>query len=121
MKKVIVYESEKSTLLHRSYFGTEGDISVAVCGSSFTQYQSLLLLNLEVEEIIIAFDKQWKQLGDEEFQRWTKKLQSINDKYRKYTLISFIFDKHNLLKYKSAPIDEGVDKFLKLYKERIVL
>ena len=121
MKKAIVYESEKSTLLHRSYFGAEGDISVAVCGSSFTQHQCSLLLNLGVEEIIIGFDKQWKQLGDEEFQKWTKKLESINEKYKRYVLISFIFDKQNFLKYKSAPIDEGVNKFLKLYEERIVL
>lgn len=121
MKKAIVYESEKSTLLHRSYFGKDGDISVAVCGSSFTQYQCSLLLDLGVEEIIIGFDKQWQQLDDDEFQRWTKKLESINEKYKKYVLISFIFDKNNLLKYKSAPIDEGIDKFLKLYNERIVL
>lgn len=121
MKKAIAYESEKSTLLHRSYFGKDGDISVAVCGSSFTQYQCSLLLNLGVEEIIIAFDKQWQQLGDDEFQKWTKKLETINNKYKRYVLLSFIFDKNNLLNYKSAPLDEGIDKFLKLYNERIVL
>ena len=121
MKKAVVYESEKSTLLHRSYFGGNGDISVAVCGSSFTQYQCSLLLNLGVEEIIIAFDKQWVSIGDDEYKRWIKKLTSINNKYRKYALISFIFDNQGLLDYKSAPIDEGTDKFLQLYQRRIVL
>lgn len=121
IKKAIVYESEKSTLLHRSYFGKDGDISVAVCGSSFTQYQCSLLLNLGVEEIIIAFDKQWQQSGDDEFQRWTKKLEAINNKYKKYVLISFIFDKNNILEYKDSPIDRGSEKFKTLFKNRIIL
>lgn len=120
-RKAIVYESEKSCLLHRSYFGKEGDVSVATCGSSFTMAQFKLLQGLGVEEIIIAFDRQWQQAGDEEFQRWTKKLESINDKYKKYVLISFIFDKNNLLGYKDSPIDQGSEKFIKLFKERITL
>lgn len=121
MKKAVVYESEKSTLLHRSYFGGNGDISVAVCGSSFTQYQCSLLLDLGVEEIIICFDKQFRQLGDEEFQRWTKKLAAINEKYKRNVLISFAFDKWNLLGYKDSPIDCGKETFLELFNNRIIL
>lgn len=121
MKKAVIYESEKSTLLHRSYFGGNGDISVAVCGSSFTQYQCSLLLDLGVEEIIVCFDKQFRQLGDEEFQRWTKKLTAINEKYKRNVLISFAFDKWNLLGYKDSPIDCGEETFLELFNNRIIL
>ncbi|MGN1342929.1 MAG: hypothetical protein ACI4VL_07065 [Bacilli bacterium] len=39
MKKAIVFEGEKSTLLYRSYFGIENDITVACCGSSLSSYQ----------------------------------------------------------------------------------
>lgn len=119
--KVIIYESEKSCLLHRSYFGGDGDISVAVCGSSLTNAQFKILLSFGINEMIIAFDKQWQKNGDEEFQRWTKKLQSINDKYRKYVLISFMFDKNGILGYKDSPIDCGSEKFIQLFKERIIL
>ena len=66
IKKAIIFEGEKSTLLYASYFGIDNDISVAVCGSSLTTYQIQLLKSLDVEEIIIAFDKQFKELGDDE-------------------------------------------------------
>ena len=66
IKKAIVFEGEKSCLLFASYFGVENDISVAVCGSNLTAYQVQLLKLLDVEEIIIAFDKQFKEIGDVE-------------------------------------------------------
>ena len=122
IKKAIVFESEKSTLLFRSYFGGDADISVATCGSSFTLAQFNLLRNLGVEEIVIAFDKQFKEANDDEFNRWTKKLEAIHDKYKNYVLISFIFDAQGkYLNYKDAPVDQGKEKFLKLFKERITL
>ena len=121
MKKAIVFESEKSCLLFASYFGMENDISVACCGSSLLAYQVQLLLNLGVEEIIIGFDKQFQKAGDKEWEKWTKKLKGFYDKYGAYTQISFLFDNEDLLNYKSSPIDEGKDKFIKLFNERIVL
>lgn len=39
IQKAIVFEGEKSVLLFDSYFGSENNISVACCGSSFTTYQ----------------------------------------------------------------------------------
>lgn len=121
MKKAFVFEGEKSTLLYRSYFGEENDISVANCGSSFVAYQAWLLINIGAEEIIIAYDKQYQTIGDNEFKKLVKNLKNIHTKYGKYVKISIMFDKGNLLKYKDSPIDEGPDTFLKLYKERIDL
>jgi len=118
IKKAIVFESEKSCLLYASYFGEENDISVAVCGSTLSQYQVQLLLNLGVEEIIIAFDRQYIELGDKEHLGWVKKLKEINKKYSKYTKISYIFDKENLLGYKDSPIDCQKEKFILLYNKR---
>ena len=119
IKKAILFVGEKSCLLYASYFGLENDISVACCGSSLINYQVNLLLDLGVEEIIIAYDKQFKEVGDEEWQRWTKKLTSFHDKYGAKVQISYIFDKEKLLQYKDSPIDRGMDIFLKLFKERI--
>ena len=121
LKKVVVFESEKSCLKYASYFGMENDISVAVCGSSLISYQVDLLLKLGVQEIVIAFDRQYQQLNDEEHKRWCKKLTDINKKYSSKCQISFMFDKANLLDYKSSPIDHGPDIFMKLFKERIIL
>ena len=120
-KKAIVFEGEKSTLLYASYFGEDSDISVACCGSNLINYQVKLLLSLGVKEIIIAFDKQFQRIGDEEWQKWVIKLKTLYNKYGNYVNISYLFDKGDLLQYKSSPIDEGKDKFIELFKNRIIL
>ena len=66
IKKVIIMEGEKSVLKYMSWFGIENNIAVAACGSNLTQHQLDLLLNLGVEEVIIGFDRQFKEIGDDE-------------------------------------------------------
>ncbi len=121
IKKAIIFEGEKSCLLYQSYFGIDNDISVAVCGSNLTNYQVQLLKSLDVEEIIIAFDKQFKEIGDKEWKGWTKKLKDINKKYSSIVQISFMFDKWNLLGYKDSPIDCGPENFTQLFERRVML
>ena len=112
---------EKSCLKYASYFGQDNDISVACCGSNLINYQVKLLLSLGVKEIIIALDKQFQKIGDEEWQKWVIKLKTLYNKYGNYINISYMFDKNNLLQYKSSPIDEGKEKFIYLFKNRITL
>ena len=121
MKKAFVFEGEKSPMLYASYFGEENDISVACCGSSFIQYQAWLLMNLGAEEIIICFDKQFKELGDKEHQKLVRNLKQIHKKYGKFVKISYLFDKTDRLGYKSSPIDHGPEVFMELFKERVDL
>ena len=121
MGKAIVFESEKSTLQFQSYFGLENDISVACCGSSVSSYQIQLLIEAGACEIIIAFDRQFQELGDNEFKRLKAKLLGLHKKYKNEVLISFIFDKHLITSYKASPTDEGPEKFMQLFKERIIL
>lgn len=121
MGKAIVFESEKSTLQFQSYFGLENDISVACCGSSVSSYQIQLLIEAGAREIIIAFDRQFQELGDNEFKHLKAKLLSLHKKYKNEVLISFIFDKHLITSYKASPTDEGPEKFMQLFKERIIL
>ena len=119
--KAIVFEAEKSCLLYQSYFGFENDISVACCGSSLSSFQMQMLLDAGAKEVVIAFDRQFQEKGDQEFTRLVKKLKALDQKYRSEVLISFIFDKNMITGYKASPIDEGKEKFLQLFKERIVL
>lgn len=121
MKKAIIFEGEKSCLLYQSYFGLENDISVACCGSSVSNYQIQMLLEAGAEEIIVAFDRQFQEIGDEEFKHLKTNLIRLRDKYKNFVLISFIFDKNMITGYKSSPIDCGPGTFLQLFKERIVL
>lgn len=119
--KAIVFEGEKSTLLYGSYFGMENDISVAVCGSSLISHQVDLLIAAGAHELVVAFDRQYREIDDEEFIKWTKKLTQINDKYSSKIDISFVFDTEYNLGYKDSPIDCGKETFIKLFNERIIL
>lgn len=121
MRKAIIFESEKSVLKYASYFGWDNNISTACCGSHISNYQIQLLLDLNVDEIIIAMDRQFKEIGDDEWKHLTDNLTKIFNRYKNYTNISFIFDKDMITGYKSSPIDEGKEKFLKLFKERVTL
>ena len=121
MKKAIIFEAEKSTLKYISYFGIDNNIAVATCGSSLSHPQIQLLLNLGVDEVIVAFDKQYKALNTEESKHWSNKLIKIHNKYKNECLISFMWDKQNLLGYKDSPIDCSKETFLQLFKERIIL
>ncbi len=120
-KKAIVFEGEKSPLLYASYFGEENDVSVATCGNNLLNYQVQLLLSLGVEEIIVAYDKQFKEEGDVEWVRLKNNLTNIHLKYGSYAQISYLFDRENLLDYKDSPIDKGRDIFLKLFNERVII
>lgn len=122
MGLAIVFEGEKSCLKYASLFGTDNDISVATCGSNLIQHQVDLLRQYGAKEIVIAFDKQFKEKNDVEFKQWVKKLTALHNKYNKLNTISFIFDKEgDILGYKESPIDRGADVFLKLFKERVRL
>ena len=119
--KAIVVEGEKSSLLYKSYFGLENDITVACCGSSLSAHQVQLLIEAGAKEIIVGFDRQFQSIGDKEFQALKRNLLKLHSKYKNSVQISFIFDKNMITGYKSSPLDEGPEKFLQLFKERITL
>ena len=121
IKKAIVFESEKSTLKYATYFGMENDISVACCGFSISAYQIQLLMDCGAEEIIVAFDRQFKEIGDNEFKKLKANIIKLHNKNKNYVKMSFIFDKNKITNYKDSPIDESKEKFLQLFKERIIL
>ena len=119
--KAIIFESEKSCLQYKTYFGIENDISVACCGSNISAYQIDLLLRAGAKEIIIAFDRQFQQIGDAEHKHLVSNLKKIYNKYKNYATISFIFDRRKITDYKDSPTDKGRDIFLQLFKQRIFL
>ena len=121
MKTAIVVESEKAVQQMTSYFGTANNICVAVCGSSISKYQFYLLQSLGIKEMVVGFDKDFKELEDEEFNQVVQKLEKIYNKYGSQVNVSFLFDKYGLLDYKSSPLDHGADAFMYLFRNRIIL
>jgi len=121
MEKAIVFESEKSCLLYQSYFGEKLDISVACCGSNLSAYQVHMLIAAGAKEIVVAFDRDFETLGDATHKRQIANYRKLYNRYKNYVNITFINDKNMITGHKASPIDEGADKFLQLYKERVSL
>ena len=119
--KALVFESEKSCLLYQSYFGLDNDISVACCGSNISAYQIHMLIAAGAKEIVICFDRQFQELGDKEHKHQIANFRKLHSKYKNYVNLSFINDRHMITSYKASPVDEGPEKFLKLFKERVIL
>lgn len=120
MQTAIVFEGEKSCLKFSSYYGEENDISVAICGSSLSSYHVQLLKQLGIKELVLAFDRQFQEIGDNEFKRLKSKLIHIYNKYSNTLKITAVFDKNMITNYKDSPVDCGKDIFEKLLDERII-
>lgn len=119
-KKIILFEGEKSVLKMSSYYND--NISVAVCGSNFNKMQlNLILYKANVDEVIIAFDKEYEKLNSQKANDYFEKLYNLCKKYNRYYNFSFIFDKDNLLDYKDSPIDRGKEIFEKLLNKRVIV
>ena len=118
IKKAIVFEAEKSCLKYRTYFGVDNDISVACCGSHISAFQMQLLMDAGAKEIVIAFDRQFQIVGDDEYLHLIKNLKKIQGKYKNFVQISYILDIQKLTGYKDSPVDKSPEVFLQLFKER---
>ena len=116
-RKVIIFEGEKSVLLMDSFYG-EFNCSVAVCGSKVHKAHAKMLIELGVEEVIIAFDKQYKNL--EEKNLWRKKIYKSLKHLLPFCRVSIIWDdiENGLLEYKDAPTDKGKEVFERLLQAR---
>ena len=119
-KKCIVFESEKSVLKYESLYANK-NISVSICGSSFSNQQKKMLLNLEPQEIVLALDRQYKSEDSEEGINWKNKIIKNLKNLTPYCDVSYIWDndQDRLLDYKDSPIDKGRKVFETLLRNRI--
>lgn len=118
-KKVVVFEGEKSVLQMDTLYGDKS-IAVAVCGSNMSRIQMKMLIDLGVEEVIIAFDKQYKDVSSENI--WRVKVENLAKPMVQYGIrVSRVWDdlKGGVLGHKQSPIDLGLKVYKKLVKNRI--
>ena len=74
-----------------------------------------------IQEIVVGFDKDFQEIGSQEFLNVKEKLIKIWNKYKNDVNISFLFDKYGLLEEKDSPLDQGADAFKYLFENRIFL
>lgn len=114
----IIAEGEKSVLLGDTFFGNK-NVVVATQGSNISLRQIRLLKGAGVKEVVIAFDRQFVEVGDEEYCGFLKKMLKLSRKLSDhFEKVSYICDEEKLTEYKDAPFDKGVETFKKLYLER---
>lgn len=120
-KIVILFESEKSVMQMDSYFG-DRNCSVATMGSFLSHRQIEILIETGAEEVVIAYDKEFKVYGDKEDKLYRKKLRKrLIEKLLPHFKVSVIYDRQGLLNYKDSPSDHGKKVFLKLFKNRFYI
>lgn len=121
VKKIILFESEKSVLQLDTMMP---NMSIGVClsGSNLTNHQVDILNDLNINEVIIALDKEFDEIGTVEEEFYASKIQSsIVNKISSFFNVSIIWDANNLLDKKDSPTDKGLKTFEELFKNRILL
>lgn len=120
-RTAILFESEKSVLQLDTMFPNQS-IGLCVSGSSFTSYQLEILKKLNVEEVIIAMDKEFENVGDEEEIQYAEKITRVfKKKLAPYVRVSVLWDTKKLLGTKMSPTDAGIEIFSELLKNKIYI
>lgn len=118
-KKVLLVEGEKSVMQNHTYFGDD-DFSLAVCGSEISTNQIRILLEyLGVEEVVLAFDKEYDDPEALTADIYRNKLYKLIAPLIPYCRVCILWDKLNLLSQKDSPTDRGKDTLLKLLDNKI--
>ena len=126
-KSAIIVESEKSVLLDRTFYGDNGT-AVATCGFTVSNCQRNLLLEMGIEEVIIAFDNDFiaddyigvdvEDVEYKKYVRYTQRLQRIADKFTPYCRTYILKDKKKLLQKKDSPYDRGQTVFEQILRDK---
>lgn len=120
-KTIILFESEKAVLQLDTMYPGES-IGVCLSGGSITDHQLEILKTLDIDEVVIALDKEYKEIGSQEEIFYVNKIKNIFiNKLLPYFKCSIIWDQENLLKEKDSPTDRGIEIFERLYKNRIII
>ena len=121
VKKLVIFESEKSVLALDSYYKGKG-IGVAVGGSSLSDNQLKLISELDIDEAVIALDKEWSYVGDTLEKYYAEKIKRVfRDKLDPYCNVSVIHDIEGLLDEKDSPTDKGFDTWQQLWDNRLYI
>lgn len=116
--KVIIFESEKSVLLCDTYY-QQNNFAVAVCGSTITPTQCLLLRQQKIKEVILAFDKEYVDADSRVAELYGNKILKLARQLTPYFTVYVLWDTENLLGYKDSPADKGQDVLEKLMKSKM--
>ena len=118
-RTIVLFEAEKSVMQLDTIWP---DMSIGVCvsGSSLSMTQVNILMSLNIENVIIAPDKEFSEVGSDEEKFYRKKIRStFLDKLDPYFNCSIMWDIEGLLGEKMSPSDAGKEVFEKLWGNKV--
>ena len=115
-RQVVLFESEKSVLKAPS-FGI--DNALAVFGSNISKQHIQLLLELGVNDVVLAFDSDYKQVGDDEFKFFVVKMKKLAAKLKPYFSVSIVYNNQGYDMYKCNMMDIPYEQAMKLYESKV--
>ena len=113
--QVLLFESEKSILKADSWHIHN---SLAVFGSNISKRHIEMLLELGVNDVVLCFDSDYKQVGDDDFQFFVAKMRKLAGKLTPYFSTSIVYNNQGYDAYKCNIMDLPYDKAMKLYEGR---
>jgi len=118
LKKIIIFESEKSVLQTFSFFG-EDCYAVALSGSSLSQRQIDIVLSIEgLSEVQIAMDCEF-QHGDRDAElRQMQKVLGMARKFTPFIRTTVLWNSEGLIGFKESPADRGKDVLVQMLKQK---
>ncbi len=114
-RQVLLFESEKSILKADSWHIHN---ALAVFGSNISKRHIEMLLELGVNDVVLCFDSDYKQVGDDDFQFFVAKMRKLAGKLTPYFSTSIVYNNQGYDAYKCNIMDLPYDKAMKLYEGR---
>ena len=115
-RQVVLFESEKSVLKSPQY-GI--DNSLAVFGSNISKQHIQLLLEIGVNDVVLAFDSDYKQVGDDEFKFFVVKMKKLAAKLKPFFNCSIVYNNQGYNMYKCNMMDIPYEQAMKLWESRV--
>lgn len=124
--EVTLFEAPKSVMQMENILSLNN--TVGMFGMNLQNKRRDILVNLGIEKVNIALDKQYHTIFDkdenltEDFIRWKRKVLKIGEKFKGFVKeinVIYDYDDNNpLLNYKDSPSDKGKKIWNKLYEAK---
>ena len=115
-RAAILFEAPKSVMQMQDILGDK-NISLAMFGWNCGKARRDILLDLGVNSIYIALDKQYQAINSQEFGIYKAQVDKIIQLFKPYCHVGVIWDRQDILGYKDSPSDRGADAWWKLWQD----
>ena len=118
---VILVEGEKSVLKADSWWGEKSNV-LALYGSNLGLQRRNQLIKLGVDHVTIAIDSDFHKIGDEEYDKFEKKVLALAKLFKGYATVDTIYNNIELSNaYKASPFDFDESTYNLMWDNREVV